>query len=180
MDRLEPGFSLTFGKRDNSSLRHRARATCLPRLQLTCKRDNPRLHRDWAWCLPGLQLIRSPTLSDGANSFCRRSSLANVTIPDSRLRLSRWLGAAARCRRHVERQVAWDDGFGRLGAKAEAAQVSFWALARGPAGPLDLLLGALGYGSKLRHQTAGFSPCFHLPGFHLGYLFLTHSHLCEW
>ena len=24
--------------------------------------------------------------------------------------------------------------------------------------------------------TAGFSPCFHLPGFHVGYIFLTHSH----
>ena len=34
-------------------------------------------------------------------------------------------------------------------------------------------------GSKLNHQeTAGFSPCFHLPGFHFGYLFLTHSHVC--
>ena len=31
---------------------------------------------------------------------------------------------------------------------------------------------------KLNHQgTTGFSPCFHLPGFHLGYLFLTHSHM---
>ena len=44
-----------------------------------------------------------------------------------------------------------------------------------------------GYGSKLS-QTAGFGPCFHLPGFHRGYLFLTHSQLrkiikkimCEW
>ena len=34
-----------------------------------------------------------------------------------------------------------------------------------------------GYGSQLNHQgTAGFSPWFHLPGFHLGHLFLTHSH----
>ena len=35
------------------------------------------------------------------------------------------------------------------------------------------------YGSKPKnHQgTTGFGPCFHLPGFHLGYLFLTHSHL---
>ena len=33
-----------------------------------------------------------------------------------------------------------------------------------------------GYGSKLNPQeTAGFSPCFHLPEFHFGYLFLTHS-----
>ena len=31
-----------------------------------------------------------------------------------------------------------------------------------------------GYGSKLSHQgTTGFGPCFHLPGFHLGYLSLT-------
>ena len=35
---------------------------------------------------------------------------------------------------------------------------------------------AYGYGSKLHHQgTAGFGPCFHLPGFHFGNLFLTHS-----
>ena len=34
-----------------------------------------------------------------------------------------------------------------------------------------------GYGSKLSHQgTAGFGPCVHLPGFHFGYLFLTHTH----
>ena len=34
------------------------------------------------------------------------------------------------------------------------------------------------YGSKLSHQrTAGFSPCFHLPGFQFGVtLFLTHIH----
>ena len=33
-----------------------------------------------------------------------------------------------------------------------------------------------GYGSKLNHQgTTGFSDRFHLPGCHLGYLFLTHS-----
>ena len=35
-----------------------------------------------------------------------------------------------------------------------------------------------GYGSKSNHQgTAGFGPCFHLLGLHLGYLFLTHSHI---
>ena len=35
-----------------------------------------------------------------------------------------------------------------------------------------------GDGSKLNHQgTAGCSPCFHLPGFHLGYLCLTYTHL---
>ena len=34
-----------------------------------------------------------------------------------------------------------------------------------------------GYGSKLNHQgTAGFSPCFHLPGY-FGHLFLTHGHV---
>ena len=33
-----------------------------------------------------------------------------------------------------------------------------------------------GYGSKLSHQgTAGFGRCFHLPGFHFVYLFLTHT-----
>ena len=34
----------------------------------------------------------------------------------------------------------------------------------------------VGYGSKLNHQgTTGFSPCVHLPKFHVGYRFLTHS-----
>ena len=35
------------------------------------------------------------------------------------------------------------------------------------------------YGSELNHQTtAGFGPCVHFPGFHLGVtLFLTHSHV---
>ena len=38
-----------------------------------------------------------------------------------------------------------------------------------------------GYGSKLNHQgTTGFGPCFHLPGFHLGYLFLTHGRAWAW
>ena len=34
---------------------------------------------------------------------------------------------------------------------------------------------ASGYGSKSSHQTTGFSRCFHLPGYHFGYLFLTHD-----
>ena len=35
-----------------------------------------------------------------------------------------------------------------------------------------------GHGSKLNHQgTAGFGPWFHLPGCHVGYIFLTHSHV---
>ena len=35
----------------------------------------------------------------------------------------------------------------------------------------------LGYGAKLHHQgTASFHPCFHLPGFRFGNLFLTRSH----
>ena len=34
-----------------------------------------------------------------------------------------------------------------------------------------------GCGSKLNHQgAAGCSPSFHLPGFHFGCIFLTHSH----
>ena len=42
----------------------------------------------------------------------------------------------------------------------------------------QLWISSLGSGSKLNHQgTTGFSPWFHLPGFHFGYLFLTHSHL---
>ena len=33
-----------------------------------------------------------------------------------------------------------------------------------------------GHRSTSNHQvTAGFRPCFHLPAFHFGYLFLTHS-----
>ena len=37
---------------------------------------------------------------------------------------------------------------------------------------------ANGYGSKLNHRgIAGFSPCFHLPGFHFGYPFLPHSQI---
>ena len=35
----------------------------------------------------------------------------------------------------------------------------------------------MGMGQKNNpRKTAGFSPCVHLPGFHFGYLFLTHSH----
>ena len=35
-----------------------------------------------------------------------------------------------------------------------------------------------GYESKLNNPgTAAFSPCFHLPRFHFGYPFLTHSHV---
>ena len=35
-----------------------------------------------------------------------------------------------------------------------------------------------GHGSKLNLQvTAVFSPWFHLPGFHVGHIFLTHSHV---
>ena len=37
-----------------------------------------------------------------------------------------------------------------------------------------------GYGSKLNHQEldrSNFGPCFHLPCFHFGYRFLTHSQL---
>ena len=35
-----------------------------------------------------------------------------------------------------------------------------------------------GCGSKYNHQgTADFSLWFHLPGFHFGYAFLTHSHM---
>ena len=38
-----------------------------------------------------------------------------------------------------------------------------------------------GCGSKLSQEgTAGFSLWFHLPGFHFGYLFLTHSHMASW
>ena len=40
--------------------------------------------------------------------------------------------------------------------------------------------GAVEYGSKFLpppRKTSGFSPCVHLPGFHFGYLSLTHSHM---
>ena len=59
------------------------------------------------------------------------------------------------------------------------------AMRPGNGGPLaeflDLVVGRpFGYGSKLSHQgTAGCSPSFHLPGPHLGYLFLTHSHYSQ-
>ena len=37
-----------------------------------------------------------------------------------------------------------------------------------------------GYRSKLHCQgTAGFSPCFHLPGFYFEYLFLTHTQITD-
>ena len=43
---------------------------------------------------------------------------------------------------------------------------------------LSRMLLLYGCGSTLNHQgTADFSPCFHLPGFHFGYLFLTHSRI---
>ena len=46
------------------------------------------------------------------------------------------------------------------------------------AGEVGFLVFGYGYGSKLNHPaTAGFSPWFHLPGLHLGYLFLSHSHM---
>ena len=43
--------------------------------------------------------------------------------------------------------------------------------------PFEVTL-SFGHGSKLNDQgTAGFASCFHLPGFQLGYLVLTHCHL---
>ena len=49
----------------------------------------------------------------------------------------------------------------------------------GGAGRGSLVLGiAYGCGSKLtRRGYAGFGPCFHLPGFHCGTGFLSHSHI---
>ena len=48
-----------------------------------------------------------------------------------------------------------------------------WACVGRPARIAD------GYGSELCHQgTTDCSPCFHLPGFHVGYLCLTHSQIC--
>ena len=38
----------------------------------------------------------------------------------------------------------------------------------------------MGQNQTTRNWTAGFSPWFHLPGFHLGYLLLTHSHFKSW
>ena len=35
----------------------------------------------------------------------------------------------------------------------------------------------VGARSRPRNWTAGFSSCVHLPGFHVGYLFLTHSQI---
>ena len=45
-----------------------------------------------------------------------------------------------------------------------------WTYARGAGG-------GFGYRSKSYYQgTAGFGPCFHLPGSHFGYIFLPHRH----
>ena len=45
----------------------------------------------------------------------------------------------------------------------------------------DMGVTLCGYGSKLNHQgTAGLSPCFHLPGFYIGCLFLTHTQGVTW
>ena len=47
-----------------------------------------------------------------------------------------------------------------------------------PMTALPLFGASNGHGSKLNHQgTAGFGPCFHLPGFRFGYIFLTHSQI---
>ena len=41
-----------------------------------------------------------------------------------------------------------------------------------------VMIQSYGYGSRLNHhRTAGFSLCFHLPGFRFGYLFLTNTHI---
>ena len=45
-------------------------------------------------------------------------------------------------------------------------------------GPRPTIFTARAQNSATRNWTAGFGPCFHLPGFHCGYVFLTHSHLC--
>ena len=38
----------------------------------------------------------------------------------------------------------------------------------------------VGYGSKLNYKvTVASSPCFHLPGIHVGHKFLTHGQLCQ-
>ena len=66
--------------------------------------------------------------------------------------------------------------------RAHAAFVRFHAGARNAAMnsmarmPMSFtpMQAPLGYGSKLNHH---WTPCFHLPGFHLGYIFLTHSRL---
>ena len=46
-------------------------------------------------------------------------------------------------------------------------KASFW--------PLGLVLKEATRESKFNQETTAFTPCFHLPGFHSGYLFLTHS-----
>ena len=63
---------------------------------------------------------------------------------------------------------------------SERADASFEAEARGAVGGVCgfYQVGVCRYGLKLNHLgTAGFGPWLHLPGFHLGYLFLTHSHV---
>ena len=52
---------------------------------------------------------------------------------------------------------------------------SFMSSVQTPGDPTKPPPAPCGYGSNLNQQgTTGFSPCFHLPGFHFGDLFLTH------
>ena len=60
-------------------------------------------------------------------------------------------------------------GIGRVEALCHAAPTKELG-AFSKAGNLGLSENQSGYGSKLNHQrTAGFSPCFHLPGFHFAH-----------
>ena len=63
-------------------------------------------------------------------------------------------------------------GQGRVARDAPRQSTRWpWGVAGHPTRPAGH-----GHGSKLNHQgTAGFSPCFHLPGFRFGFTFWTHT-----
>ena len=65
-----------------------------------------------------------------------------------------------------------------------APTAAFWTepgiLGMGQSSCWGCWLQPLGYESKLNHQgTAGFSPCFHLPGFHFGFPIFDPQPLCS-
>ena len=84
-----------------------------------------------------------------------------------------WLEPPGNLAQALEEQLA------QLKKEKEDTEIEPRAALLGWAPGCPVQLGVLvGCGSKFSHQrTAGFSPWFHLPGFHFGYLFLTHSQL---
>ena len=91
--------------------------------------------------------------------------------------------------RKEQTQADLDAGFGNLSSclhpndtSFNEAHVASWARV-GVAGCGKSVLSSkphMGMGQKLSHQgTAGFSPCFHLPWFLCGYLFLAQPHVAH-